>query len=136
LVLYEPAVSVGADPLTAENFYGFGVNGGTLLSSSYEQFHKFYCGSTLNLEVGNQTLYMSGSINGLYIEGADNGTTQQSVIIDCNNGTNVAKLKAGKGENYVIENNLASYNSTVLYQGSNNVVLGKDNLNAQTNQIV
>jgi hypothetical protein len=34
----------------------------------------------------------------------------------------------------VIENNLASYNSTVLYQGSNNVVLGKDNLNAQTNQ--
>jgi hypothetical protein len=30
LVLYEPAVSVGADPLTAENFYGFGVNGGTL----------------------------------------------------------------------------------------------------------
>jgi hypothetical protein len=77
---------------------------------------------------------MSGSINGLYIEGADNGTTQQSVIIDCNNGTNVAKLKAGKGENYVIENNLASYNSTVLYQGSNNVVLGKDNLNAQTNQ--
>jgi hypothetical protein len=27
----------------------------------------------LNLEVGNQTLYMSGSINGLYIEGADNG---------------------------------------------------------------
>jgi hypothetical protein len=33
----------------------------------------------------------------------------------------------------VIENNLASYNSTVLYQGSN-VVLGKDNLNAQTNQ--
>jgi hypothetical protein len=34
LVLYEPAVSVGADPLTAENFYGFGVNGGTLLSSS------------------------------------------------------------------------------------------------------
>jgi hypothetical protein len=54
-----------------------------------EQFHKFYCGSTLN-EVGNQTLYMSGSINGLYIEGADNGTTQQSVIIDCNNGTNVA----------------------------------------------
>jgi hypothetical protein len=79
-----------------------------------EQFHKFYCGSTLNLEVGNQTLYMSGSINGLYIEGADNGTTQQSVIIDCNNGTNVAKLKAGKGENYVIENNLASYNSTVL----------------------
>jgi hypothetical protein len=39
------------------------------------------------------------------------------VIID-NNGTNVATLKAGKGENYVIENNLASYNSTVLYQGS------------------
>jgi frataxin-like iron-binding protein CyaY len=34
--------------------------------------------------------------------GADNGTTQQSVIIDCNNGTNVATLKAGKGENYVI----------------------------------
>jgi hypothetical protein len=33
----------------------------------------------------------------------------------------------------VIENNLASYNSTVLYQGSNKV-LGKDNLNAQTNQ--
>jgi hypothetical protein len=32
-----------------------------------------------------------------------------------------------------LENNLASYNSTVLYQGSNNVV-GKDNLNAQTNQ--
>jgi hypothetical protein len=30
------------------------------------------------------------------------------------------------------KNNLASYNSTVLYQGSNNVILGKDNLNAQT----
>jgi hypothetical protein len=57
------------------------------------------------------------------------------VIIDCNNGTNVATLKAGKGENYVIgKNNLASYNSTVLYQGSNNVILGKDNLNAQTTQ--
>jgi hypothetical protein len=27
--------------------------------------------------------------------------SQQSVIIDCNNGTNVT-LKAGKGENYVI----------------------------------
>jgi hypothetical protein len=76
LVLYEPAVSVGADPLTAENFYG------SVLMAEHcyqvhtsEQFHKFYCGSTLNLEVGNQTLYMSGSINGLYIEGADNGTT-------------------------------------------------------------
>jgi hypothetical protein len=30
LVLYEPAVSVGADPLTARKLYGFGVNGGTL----------------------------------------------------------------------------------------------------------
>jgi hypothetical protein len=111
-------------PINRRKLYGFGVNGGTLRYQVHtsEQFHKFYCGSTLNLEVGNQTLYMSGSINGLYIE-ADNGTTQQSVIIDCNNGTNVAKLKAGKGENYVIENNLASYNSTVLYQGSNNVVL-------------
>jgi hypothetical protein len=53
------------------------------------------------MEVGNQTL-VKGSINRLFIEGADNGTTQQSVIIDCNNGTNVATLKAGKGENYVI----------------------------------
>jgi hypothetical protein len=61
---------------------------------------------------------MSGSINRLFIEGADNGTTQQSVIIDCNNGTN-ATLKA-EGENYVIENNLASYNATVLYQRVNN----------------
>jgi hypothetical protein len=33
---YEPAVSVGPT-LTAENFYGFGVNGGTLLSSSYKR---------------------------------------------------------------------------------------------------
>jgi hypothetical protein len=45
------------------------------------------------MEVGNQTLVMKGSINRLFIEGADNGTTQQSVIIDCNNGTNVATLQ-------------------------------------------
>jgi hypothetical protein len=36
LVLYEPATSVGADPLTG--FYGFGVNSGTPpLSSSYQR---------------------------------------------------------------------------------------------------
>jgi hypothetical protein len=53
------------------------------------------------MEVGNQTL-VKGSINRLFIEGADNGTTQQSVIIDCNNGNECSNIKGGKGENYVI----------------------------------
>jgi hypothetical protein len=46
LVLYEPATSVGADPLTG--FYGFGVNGGTPRYQVHTsaQFHRFYCGST------------------------------------------------------------------------------------------
>jgi uncharacterized protein YigE (DUF2233 family) len=64
-------------PINRRKLLRFGVNGGTLLSSSYKQFHKFYCGSTLNLEVGNQTLYMSGSINGLYIEGARHNSTER-----------------------------------------------------------
>jgi hypothetical protein len=41
------------------------------------QFHRFYCGSTLQMEVGNQTLVMKGSINRLFIEGADNGTSTE-----------------------------------------------------------
>jgi hypothetical protein len=95
LVLYEPATSVGADPLTASDFTVLVL----IAELRYQvhtsaQFHRFYCGSTLQMEVGNQTLVMKGSINRLFIE--DNGTSQQSVIIDCNNGTNVATLKAGK----------------------------------------
>jgi hypothetical protein len=78
LVLYEPGFQLDR-PLTAENFTGSVLMAEHSLSiHTSEQFHKFYCGSTLNLEVGNQTLYMSGSINGLYIEGADNGTTQRA----------------------------------------------------------
>jgi hypothetical protein len=46
------------------------------------------------MEVGNQTLVMKGSINRLFIEGADRHNSTE--IIDCNNGTNVATLKAGK----------------------------------------
>jgi hypothetical protein len=47
-------------------FYGFGVNG-TLRYQVHTsaQFHRFYCGSTLQMEVGNQTLVMKGSINRL-----------------------------------------------------------------------
>jgi hypothetical protein len=79
-------------------FYGFGVSG-TPLSSSYQlNFIDFTVVQPTNGSWKSNPRY-EGSINRLFIEGADNGTTQQSVIIDCNNGTNVATLK-GKGENY------------------------------------
>jgi hypothetical protein len=65
-VLYEPATSV-ADPLTASDFTVLVLIAEHSLSSSCAQFHRFYCGS-LQMEVGNQTLVMKGSINRLFIE--------------------------------------------------------------------
>jgi hypothetical protein len=63
---------------------------------------------------------MKGSINRLFIEERTTANSTERDI-DCNNGKN-SNIKGGKRENYVIGNNLASYNSTVLYQGSNNVI--------------
>jgi hypothetical protein len=70
--------TVGDDPLTASDFTVLVL----MAELRYQvhtsaQFHRFYCGSTLQMEVGNQTLVMKGSINRLFIEGADNGTSTE-----------------------------------------------------------
>jgi hypothetical protein len=81
----------------------------SVIKPPYNKFHSLLWFNFVEIKI-----YMKGSINRLFIEGADNGTTQQSVIIDCNNGTNVATLKA---EKRIIENNLASYSQRFFIKG-------------------
>ena len=55
LVLFDSGAS--DDPLTATNFYGFGVNSQTLRyqTAVASHSHKFYCGSTLSFTISNGT---------------------------------------------------------------------------------
>jgi hypothetical protein len=90
--------NIGEAVLSATSFFGFGINNSTLRyqTAGTTEYHRFYCGSTLNLEIGNGTIITDGTINNMKMKGSGS-----AVIIAGSSGTINTSLLSG-AHNYII----------------------------------
>jgi hypothetical protein len=84
IALYDSANSAAS---TAENFYGFGINGGVLRynTDGTGSVHKFYCGATLAATIGNTSTTIPGVIinpgRHMSMVGKNNGDTGGGIMV-------------------------------------------------------